>query len=220
MTDMLPPVGALPIVRPTRVTVTAVLAASATTSDSRATHTAQTPGRSRHAALVSAVGADAQERHVRDEQSGAAVGLELALHLARLGVAGAGPVNNEIHARLWQLKLERESEERSRAETHRFSETFDSHLSLRSGAVRCAANAQWACIGSGTRRANALTVKGALPCRAAQSPRRTFVAARVGRVVAVRWRVPNTYLLLLGAIAGLVQRMLSIHWKRASALVH
>ena len=29
MTDMLPPVGALPIVRPTRVTVTAVLAASA-----------------------------------------------------------------------------------------------------------------------------------------------------------------------------------------------
>jgi hypothetical protein len=29
MTDMLPPVGVLPIVRPTRVTVTAVLAASA-----------------------------------------------------------------------------------------------------------------------------------------------------------------------------------------------
>jgi hypothetical protein len=121
----------------------AVLAASATTSDSRATHTAQTPGRSRHAALVSAVGADAEERDVRDEQAGAAVGLELALHLARLGVAGAGPDNNEIHTRLWQLKLERESEERSRAETHRFSETFDSHLSLRSGAVRCAAHAQW-----------------------------------------------------------------------------
>ena len=117
----------------------AVLAASATASDSRATHTAQTPGRSRHAALVSAVGADAQERHVRDEQSGAAVGLELALHLARLGLAGAGPANNEIHARLWQLKLERESEERSRAETHRFSETFDAHLSSRNVAVRCAA---------------------------------------------------------------------------------